>query len=564
MSNEGKILIVDDEPLNIKLLASLLESDHEVLFATNGRQALELAESAMPDLILLDVMMPGMDGFEVCRELKQRPAVAEIPVIFVTARTDLAGELNGLKVGAVDYVTKPISPPVVRMRVRTHMQLKRARDNLSVLASTDSLTGIGNRRLGLQQIEAMLAQSRRTGDAVAVLLIDLDRFKQVNDSYGHQIGDEVLSAVSRRFADAVRDTDVLARLGGDEFVIGLSGLDAPEKAGVVAQRIVDSLAAEPLLQQAHDLKLSPSIGIAISPSDGQDITALLKFADQAMYTAKAEGRGCYRFFSPEMHDRAVRKASLEEKLRLAVAGNRFELHFQEQVDLATGDLVSVEALLRANDTALGGPAQFVPLAEELNLMGSLGAFSLLRSIEQMRRWQAEGRSLERVAVNVSAKQFQDPALADSIAHMLAENGISPTLLEIEVTETAAMENAEDAIRALKTLKDLGVAIAIDDFGTGYSSLAYLRRFPIDRIKIDRAFIHNLETEESDVEIVKAIISLAKTMRLSVLAEGVETKGQWELLRRLGCDCAQGFLFGRPKPAQLIGFAPTGGKLSLAK
>jgi EAL domain-containing protein (putative c-di-GMP-specific phosphodiesterase class I) len=256
-----------------------------------------------------------------------------------------------------------------------------------------------------------------------------------------------------------------------------------------------------------------------------------------------------------MHDRAVRKAQMEDRLRVAIADKRFELHFQEQVDLATGALVSVEALLRAQDSLLGSPAQFVPLAEELNLMGSLGAFSLMRAMEQMQRWRAEGHSVERVAVNVSAKQFQDPRLADSIAAMLADSGISPVLLEIEVTETAAMENAEDAIRSLKTLKDLGVAIAIDDFGTGYSSLAYLRKFPIDRIKIDRAFVRNLETEQGDVEIVKAIISLAKTMKVSVLAEGVETKGQWDLLRRLGCDHAQGYLFGRPKPPQLIGFGP---------
>jgi diguanylate cyclase (GGDEF)-like protein len=552
MSSEGKILIVDDEPLNIKLLASLLENDHEVLFATNGQQAIDLVESARPDLILLDVMMPGMDGFEVCRALKERPEIAEIPVIFVTARTDIAGELHGLKAGAVDYITKPISPPVVRMRVRTHMQLKKARDSLSILASTDALTGIGNRRLGLQQIETMMAQSRRTGDAVAVLLIDLDRFKQVNDFYGHQIGDEVLTVVARRLREVVRDIDVLARLGGDEFVIGLSCLDAPEKAALVAQRVIDEL-AQPLLPQAHDLQLTPSIGISISPSDALDVTALLKFADQAMYTAKAEGRGCYRFFSREMHERAVGKARSEERLRLSVVESRFEMHFQEQVDLATANLVSVEALLRAHDPGLGSPAQFVPLAEELNLMGTLGAFALLRSIEQMRRWQEEGRKLDRVAVNVSAKQFSDPALADMISHMLAENGVSPTLLEIEVTETAAMNNAEDAIRSLKTLKDLGIAIAIDDFGTGYSSLAYLRRFPIDRIKIDRAFVGNLETEQSDVEIVKAIISLAKSMRLSVLAEGVETAGQWELLKRLGCDHAQGFLFGRPKPPQLIVF-----------
>jgi diguanylate cyclase (GGDEF)-like protein len=545
------ILVVDDDPMCAKLLTALFETDHHVHVATNGAEALTLVEEVTPDIILLDVMMPVKNGYEVCRELKQRAATAEIPVIFITARNDFEAELIGLEAGAVDYIGKPINPAVVMRRVHTHLQLKKARDSLGVLANTDPLTGVGNRRMGLDRIESLLAQRRRTGEAVAVLLIDLDRFKQVNDNLGHKAGDEVLSEVARRFGDCLRDTDVLARLGGDEFLIGLSGLDAPEKAAVVAQRVIDCLSESPLTGRG-DLDLTPSIGIAIAPADAPDLTGLLKFADQAMYTAKDEGRARYRFFSRDIHDRAVAKARREDRLRHAVAEQRFELHFQEQVDLESGALVSVEALLRATDPELGSPAQFVPLAEELSLMDELGAFSLLNSLRQMQRWKANGLLLERVAVNVSAKQFQDPQLASRIARALEDYAISPDLLEIEVTETAAMHSAEDAIRSLKAIKDLGVAIAIDDFGTGYSSLAYLRRFPIDRIKIDRAFVMNLESHPEDVEIVKAIISLAKTMRLSVLAEGVETQGQWAVLRDLGCELAQGYLFGKPKPAALIG------------
>jgi diguanylate cyclase (GGDEF)-like protein len=550
---QGTILVVDDDPMCAKLLTALFETDHDVHVALNGAEALALVEEITPDIILLDVMMPVKNGYEVCRELKQRAATAEIPVIFITARNDFEAELVGLEAGAVDYIGKPINPAVVMRRVRTHLQLKRARDSLGVLANTDPLTGVGNRRMGLDRIDAMLAQHRRTGEAVAVLLIDLDRFKAVNDKLGHKTGDEVLSEVARRFGDCLRDTDVLARLGGDEFLIGLSGLDAPEKAAVVAQRVIGCL-DEGLLPARSDFSLTPSIGIAIAPADAPDLTTLLKFADQAMYTAKEEGRARYRFFSRDIHDRAVTKARREERLRHAVAEQHFELHFQEQIDLESGALVSVEALLRAGDPELGGPAHFVPLAEELSLMDRLGAFSLVRSLQQMRSWQAQGLKLERVAVNVSAKQFQNPQLAAIIARTLEEHAISAELLEIEVTETAAMHSAEDAIRSLKAIKDLGVAIAIDDFGTGYSSLAYLRRFPIDRIKIDRAFVMNLESHQEDVEIVKAIISLAKTMRLSVLAEGVETEGQWKLLRDLGCELAQGYLFGKPKPAPLIGAA----------
>lgn len=330
---------------------------------------------------------------------------------------------------------------------------------------------------------------------------------------------------------------------------------------MIAQRLIQTL-AEPIHVGELEIMVTPSIGISIAPSDGADLTMVVKYADEAMYAAKADGRHRYRFFSSAMHRRALDHARFTEKLRKAVLHRSFELYYQEQVEIATRRVVSLEALIRPTVSGLGSPAEFVPLAEDLNLIQPLGRFTIEYAIRQMAEWIRSGAGIERIAINVSPRQFADPQLVAIISALLDETGLSPKAIEIEVTETTAMHDAEEAIKLLRRFKDLGVLIAIDDFGTGYSSLAYLRRFPIDRIKIDRAFVNHLETQPDDVEIVKAIISLAQTMKLSVLAEGIETEGQRSILTGLGCQLAQGYLFGKPRPADQIVFPPVASDSSL--
>ncbi len=422
------------------------------------------------------------------------------------------------------------------------------------LCSIDPLTGLANRHVALEQLSLLLDQAQRHEALMAVLVVNLDHFKTVNDQHGHQIGDEVLISVADRFRSIVRDFDVLARLSGGEFLIGIGGISELEEAATTADRLIQTL-AEPIHVGELQIIVTPSIGISVSPSDGTDLTMLVKYAEEAMYAAKADGRHRYRFFSSAMHHRALSHARLSERLRKAVLHRSFELHYQEQVNINTGQLISFEALIRPTVAGLGSPGEFIPLAEELNLIQPLGRFTIEHAIRQMASWTKSGAGVERIAINVSPRQFVDPQLVDTMSALLDETGLPPTAIEIEVTETTAMHDAEEAIKLLRRFKDLGVLIAIDDFGTGYSSLAYLRRFPIDRIKIDRAFVNHLETQSDDVEIVKAIISLAQAMKLSVLAEGIETEGQRTILAGLGCELAQGYLFGKPKPANQIAFLP---------
>ncbi len=427
-------------------------------------------------------------------------------------------------------------------------QHKAAESRIRFLAHYDALTELPNRSLLGQRLTEALERSQRQGERLAVLFLDLDRFKYVNDSLGHHAGDLLLQAVSRRFMNCVREDDTVARMGGDEFVILLPALPDRDHAAEIAERIVAAL-AEPLEVRGQRLTITPSIGIAVYPDDGPDGETLIKNADAAMYLAKEEGRNGYRFYARELSGHVSERLQVENELRQALEEHDFELHYQPQFDVASGEITGIEALLRWRHPQRGlvAPDRFIPIAEDSGLIVPIGEWVLRAACEQVRAWRRAGLLAVPVAVNLSARQFDQPRLAEQIAGVLADTGLEAGQLELELTESLVMRDPERSSETLNRCKALGVEIAIDDFGTGYSSLAYLRRFPIDRLKIDRSFIKDIVTEPDDAAIAQTIVAMAHSLRLTVVAEGVEDAAQLRLLQRWGCDSYQGFLTSRPLP-----------------
>jgi diguanylate cyclase (GGDEF)-like protein/PAS domain S-box-containing protein len=429
---------------------------------------------------------------------------------------------------------------------------KRAEEQIEYHAYHDVLTRLPNRRLFTDRLALSITRSKRSGRSLAVLFIDLDHFKTVNDTLGHTAGDELLLEMSQRLRDCIREDDTVARLGGDEFTIILSDLRHPEDAMQVAQKILEAVEA-PLTMGGMTIELSTSIGIALYPVDGHDVETLLRNADSAMYRAKESGRNNYQLCTEEMKTRAMERLSLESRLRKAIQGDQLLLMYQPQVNLATGRVVGAEALVRWNDPERGviEPMAFIPIAEESRLIIPLGEWVLNAACREARQWRDRGLSNLRMAVNLSARQFQQHDLVDMVQRAIKDAGIEPNALELEITETTAMANAELTIEILRALCDVGVSTAIDDFGSGYSSLAYLRRFPINAVKIDRSFIMGVSKNEGDEAIVAAVIAIARSLRLRVVAEGVETEEQFGFLQRRQCDEAQGFYFSPAMTAEML-------------
>ncbi|MEW6705148.1 MAG: EAL domain-containing protein [Pseudomonadota bacterium] len=425
-----------------------------------------------------------------------------------------------------------------------------AEKQLAHLAQFDSLTGLPNRTLFLDRFGQALKQAARIKGSAGVLFVDIDRFKVINDTLGHSTGDKLLVQAAERLQHCVRSEDVVGRLGGDEFAFVLAHLTRPDDAAVVAQKIVGSLAA-PFDLEGQEVYVSASVGIGIYPVDGEDADTLLRNADTAMYRAKERGRNGYQFYLPQMNQQALERLQLQTQLRGALERQEFTLHYQPKVDLATGVISGFEALLRWQHPQRGlvPPLQFVPILEDTGLIVPVGEWVVRTVCEQISRWQAEGITPRRVAVNLSARQFQQRHLDASIAAILAETGIAHDLLELELTESMLMSDADEALRILHALRAQGVRISVDDFGTGYSSLAYLKRLPLDALKIDRTFIRDVTTDPDDAVITRAIINLAHSLGLRVVGEGVETQAQLDFLRAHGCDEMQGFLFARPMQAQ---------------
>ena len=432
---------------------------------------------------------------------------------------------------------------------RHNEQLEQANAQLQHVATHDALTGLPNRLLLADRLDQAIARAERRGQRFALIVVDLDRFKSINDSLGHLAGDELLKEVARRLTRVSRKADTLARLGGDEFVLLLNEIDNPRDAEAVAIKVLADL-AQPVVISNLDLHISASLGISVSPDDGTDSETLLQHADAAMYHAKKSGRNAYQFFAPAMNAFARERLELENGLRRALDQREFVLHYQPKVDVRTGRIDSAEALVRWRHPKRGliAPAQFIPLAEETGLILPLGEWVIREACRQAFAWQAAGLRPLRVAVNLSAQQFRQKNLVDLVRGALTAARLPAQYLELELTESAVMEDAEQSISVLRELSELGVRISVDDFGTGYSSLSYLRRLPLDKLKIDRAFIREVVTSRDDAEIVRAIVSLAHALRLQVIAEGVETPDQLEFLNSLGCDQYQGFHFSAPVPS----------------
>jgi diguanylate cyclase (GGDEF)-like protein/PAS domain S-box-containing protein len=443
----------------------------------------------------------------------------------------------------------PGEPPLRLAVMGDITDRKRAEEELRFLANYDALTGLPNRTMLLTRMTRAMARSRRHNQRIAILFLDLDRFKQINDSLGHAAGDELLRGVAERMRSAVREIDTVARLSGDEFVMLIEEIESIEGALIAAQRVLDQF-AEPFTLAGTDVVVSPSIGLAIFPDHAERADELVKAADLAMYAAKAAGRNTIRMFESEQSQAALERAAKETLLRRALDRDQFEIYYQPAVDLKTGKPVGVEALLRWRHPQQGliMPDVFVPILEENGAIVAVGAWVIAEALAQLKAWQLIGLTHLYVSVNLSILQLTRGDLLADLPGMLKKFDIKGELLTLELTESMVMANPEQSIATLNGFSNLGVQIAVDDFGTGYSSLAYLKRLPIDKIKIDKTFVRDLGSDAEDTAITHSIIALSQALNLTVIAEGVETETQFSLLRALGCQQAQGYLFARPMPA----------------
>jgi diguanylate cyclase (GGDEF)-like protein/PAS domain S-box-containing protein len=490
------------------------------------------------------------------RRYDSRPAPAEERKIVT-----LGGATLEIEVAASRLMHR--GKPSVQVVMRDITERKRADERLNYMAQYDALTGLPNRSLFRDRLAHGLSQARRSGRPAAVLFIDLDRFKIVNDTLGHAIGDKLLQEAAARLKECVRSGDTVGRFGGDEFAMILLDLAKPGDAGLVAQKVNDIL-ARPFDLDGNRTFVSASIGITLYPTDATDPETLSMNADAAMYRAKEKGRNNYQFFTPEMNERAVQRMQMETAMRRALERGEFLLHYQPKTDVASGAICGAEALLRwaHPERGLVSPAEFIPVLEETGLIVPVGEWVMREACRQIAAWQRAGLKVPPVAVNLSARQFQQKNLEQTIHDAIREGGIDPALLQFEITESLLMNDPQEAERTLRALKQAGVKLSIDDFGTGYSSLAYLRRFPLDALKIDRAFVKDIVANADDAAITLAVISLAHSLGLKVVAEGVETEAQLNLLALHSCDEMQGYYFSRPvAPAALEAMVREGRRLT---
>jgi diguanylate cyclase (GGDEF)-like protein/PAS domain S-box-containing protein len=689
MNMAQNILVVDDDAM-MRLLVSqaLAASGFNVVTASGGNDALACVKQKKPGLILLDVTMPDVDGFSVCRELRKIEDFKNIPVIMLTSLDDVKSIGSAYEAGATDFIIKPINWHILVQRVnyvlraseafsalRTsqsrleHAQRiahlghwewdierdiihgsdeayrifgiepgttlnspsianaipaddvdritsgmrqlikhgislslehrvqrangefrvvqqqaeifsfigkrvrqiigtvrditveKQTEEHIRRLAFFDSLTGLPNRRMFQERLTSALVLAERKEKQIAVLFLDLDRFKRINDTLGHSIGDAFLAEIAARLkalmrrSDTVatnsedRDEDLIARLGGDEFTVLLTDFKHTLDAAKVAQRIQGEI-QKPVVINGREVTSGVSIGIALYPEDGRDVDTIIKNADTAMFHAKSSGRGRYQYYSAEMNASAMAKLALENDLRHAVTRGEFLLHYQPKLDLATNRIVSVEALVRWQHPQRGlvAPGEFIGLAEETGVIVELGAMVIEQACLQFKRWQATGIELESIAVNLSPVQFRRNDLVEHIAKILEATGVPPNRLELEITEGVVMHNEEKSIETMKHLKSLGISLSMDDFGVGYSSLSHLTRFPIDRLKIDRSFISDIPQNVEKAAVVRAIVAMAHSLNLITVAEGVETEEQERFMKAVGCDQFQGYFLSPPVPA----------------
>jgi diguanylate cyclase len=570
LQNPPQIIVIDDDPMIRLLVTNALNSAGlETTEAASGEAGLKLFSQSGADAILLDVMMPGgIDGFTTCTKFRNMPEGQHIPILMMTGLDDMESINHAFEAGATDFITKPINIPLLGHRVRymlkasnTTKRLVDSERHLHRMAYFDSLTDLPNRQFFREHLQMMIALATRQKLKLAVLFLDLDGFKRINDTLGHHLGDQILQATGERLRKSLRASDALirtgrnmegdslARLGGDEFTVLLSTIERDEDAAIVAERIRINL-AESVTLGINELFTTTSIGITIFPDDGATAEELLKNADLAMYHAKRGGGNRYQYFSSKMTESAFRNLSLENNLRKAIERNELSLHYQPLFDLETDSFCGAEALLRWDNQELGriSPAEFIPLAEETGLILTIGEWVLRKACEQAVVWIHQGLALGRISVNVSPKQLLHASFPAQVEKILSETGLSAKALEIELTETALISDEKVVLEVLLALKQLGIQLAIDDFGLGYSSLSRLKNFPINRLKIDRSFIQDVEQNTENGAITVAVIAMAKSMSMKVTAEGVETDSQLDFLKEKFCNEVQGFLLCKPLPS----------------
>ncbi|HEY3486937.1 MAG TPA: EAL domain-containing protein, partial [Gammaproteobacteria bacterium] len=546
------IMVVDDDRSMLITMRTVLENDgYQVKEFTNGADALEACANKLPDLVLMDALMPGMDGFTACKTLRELPGGEHLPLLIVTALEDEGSIDNAFAAGANDFIPKPVNFAVLRQRIARLLDASQAEKHVRHLAYHDTLTGLPNRRTFIEKLHAMMAEPRDENDMIAIMFLDLDRFKLVNDTMGHDAGDLLLKSVTTRIQQLLRSSDLVARLGGDEFTVLVDHVKSVEIIAKIAQKICQRL-AEPFMLMDQQIYISTSIGIAIYPNDSGDVSTLVKYADTAMFKAK-ELRNSFSFYEPGMEMVIAKRMELENEMRKALEHDEFLLYYQPQVDVETGKIAGAEALIRWQHPQRGmvSPAEFIPLAEETGLIAALGEWVLKRACQQLREWLDKGHQPIVLAVNISSRQLEDTHFVSKTMSTLKETGIPANLLELEITESAIMRNPEEVIPALEEMKRMGINLAIDDFGTGHSSLNYLRRFPVDTLKIDRSFVNDISKSPEDSVIINGIIALAKSLHLKVIAEGVETYEQKVYLQEQKCDWIQGYYLYKPMPADIF-------------
>jgi diguanylate cyclase (GGDEF)-like protein len=558
------IMMVDDEPLNIEVLQTFLEEAgyREFVPVTAARETLSLIAERRPDVVLLDLVMPEMSGFEILERMRADDALRHVPVIVLTSATDGETKLKALELGATDFLAKPVDSSELALRLRNTLSAKAYRDRL---ANYDIVTGLPNRRFFAERIERALRQSARGGNVGAVLLLNLDRFEEVNEALGIGIADSLLKAVALRLDLALRGAESVAhegkpgirpsvaKLDGEEFGVLLTDMATGDLAAPIAQRIQAAMQA-PFRAAGQEVLLPSSIGIAVFPDDGMETSALLSNAGVAMRHAKQEGGKGVCFYARNLNAGSIARLSIEGELRRAIENDELCLFFQPKVRVQNGRGTGAEALVRWKHPSRGLllPGEFIPVAEQSGLIVPLGDWVLRKACAHIKTWQSAGMRVPRISVNVSSKQFKARTVTESVVGALKSSGINPQHLGLEITEGAIMDHAERNVRTLHELKALGLTLSIDDFGTGYSSLSYLKRFPIDELKIDRSFVTDVDKNPDDAAIVIAVIAMAHCLGLAVVAEGVETTTQRDFLAGRGCDEAQGYLYSKPISAEAFG------------
>lgn len=569
MSNDiekrAKILIVDDEQLVRDVLCEIFISDYDCFTANSGEDALALLENEKFNLVISDIDLGKMNGIQIIPHIHNLSP--DTVVVMISGKQTIESAIEAMRVGAFDYIKKPFDIEHVEMSVRravdhhhllaakrlyeNHLEeeIRRRTAELNYLSYHDALTDLPNRILFEDRLFQAFVNAQHHRKNLAVLFLSLDRFKNIHDTFGHTHGFRVLQEVAERLKKAVGEGETVARFEGDEFALLLTQIGAMTDVIEIVQKVNYEL-NKPFIIDNREIFITASIGISLYPEDGKETQTLLRNAGSALSRAKEQGGSNYQFYISDMNQSALKRLELESNLRRALERNEFEVYYQPKVNINTRKIVGLEALIRWRHPELGliSPMEFIPSAEETGLILPIGEWILSTACRQLKAWQMEGLPSINLSVNISPVQFQLANLSETVINIVHEAGLNPKFLDLEVTESSVMRNPESAIESLKKLKEAGIKISIDDFGTGYSSLVYLKKLPIDVLKIDKSFVQDLATNPDDAALVMTIITLAHNLRLTVVAEGVETEEQLNLLHLLRCDEWQGYLFSKPLPS----------------